>query len=57
MRRFKIFHRLFQFVQMALGQFRFFLGANRFVRRSLNQTGDALGIVVMCLRNLGDGWL
>src|SRR6266498_3072211 len=33
------------------------LGANRFVGRSLHQTRDALGVLVMRLRNLGDGWL
>ncbi len=57
MRRFKIFHGLFQFVQKSLDQFRLFLGANRFLGRSLDQTGDAPGIVVMRLRNLGDGGL
>ena len=57
MRRFKIFHGLFQFVQKSVGVFRFFLGANRFVGRSLDQTSDAPGILVMRLRNLGDGWL
>ena len=57
MRRFKLFHRSFQFVQRSLDRFRFFLGANRFLGRSLHQTGDALGVLSMSLRNLGDGWL
>ena len=57
MRRLKIFHGLFQFVQKFVRVFRFFLGANRFPGRSLNQASDAVGIFVMRLRNLGDGWL
>ena len=35
-------------------QFRFFLGANRFLGRSLHQAGNALGMVMMSLRNLSD---
>ncbi len=57
MRRFKVFHGLFQFVQKSLVQLRFRLGANRFFGRSFHQTSDAPGILVMRLRNLGDGWL
>src|SRR5437870_5922449 len=57
MRPFEIFRGLFQFVQKSLGQFRLFLVVNRFLGRSLDQTGDAPGIVVMRLRNLGDGGL
>src|SRR5205823_4462354 len=36
MRRLKIIHGPFQFVQKSIGVFRFFLGANRFVGRSLD---------------------
>ena len=45
MRRFKPLHGLCQFVQKLL--FRFFLGANRFLSRSLDQASDAPGILVM----------
>jgi len=45
MRRFKALHGLCQFVQKLL--FRFFLGANRFLSRSLDQASDAPGILVM----------
>ena len=57
MRRLKIIHGLFQFVQKSVGVFRFFLGANRFLGRGLHKTGNAPGILVMSLRNLGDLWL
>ena len=49
MRRLKGFHGLFQFVRKSLDPFRFFLGANRFLGRSLHQAGDALGILLMSL--------
>src|SRR6267378_7187399 len=57
MRRFKIFHGPLQFAQKSVGVFRFFLGVNRLLGRSLHETSYALSIVVMRLRNLGDGWL
>jgi len=57
MRGFKIFHGPLQFVQKSVGVFGFFLGANRLLGRSLHQASDAFGILVMRLRNLGDGWL
>src|SRR5438034_10596472 len=57
MRRLKIIRGPLQFTQKSVGVFRFFLGVNRFVGRSLHETSDAPGILVMSLRNLGYGWL
>jgi hypothetical protein len=49
MRRFERFHGLFQSVQMRVEMFRAFLPASRFMRRSFDQTRDALSILAVQL--------
>ena len=48
-RRFEFFHGLFQCVHKRLEKFWAFLPASRFGRRSLNQSSDALGILLVRL--------
>jgi len=49
MRPFEVFHGLSQFVRKSIEIFRTFLRASRFVRRSLDQTSDAFGMLAVGL--------